>query len=185
VLVSEVLEPGNWGANWPGILAGLFSGLCYAAYSLMGRSASQRGLNPWTTLFYTFGFATIFLLIFNVLPEGILPGTAEQLTDFFWLGNAVSGWVVLFLLAAGPTVAGYGLYNVSLSHLPSSVVNVIATLEPVFTAVIAYFLLGEVMKGMQLTGSFMIMSGVILLRLHESWLMAPNRFWSPGNGTPV
>lgn len=185
-LVSEALEPGNWHANWLGILTGILSGLCYAAYSLMGRSASQRGLNPWTTLFYTFGFATIFLLIFNLLPEGILPGTATHLVDFLWLGNAVSGWVVLFLLAAGPTVAGYGLYNVSLSHLPSSVVNLIATSEPVFTVIVAYLLLGELMKGMQLAGGVMIISGVVLLRLNESWLMTtPNRIWSRRKGVPV
>lgn len=32
--------------------SGLLTGLGYVAYSLLGRSASQRGLNPWTTLFY-------------------------------------------------------------------------------------------------------------------------------------
>jgi drug/metabolite transporter (DMT)-like permease len=181
-LVSEAVMPGNWRTHWLGILTGVVSGLCYAAYSLMGRSASQRGLNPWTTLFYTFGFATAFLLIFNLLPNNILPGTAKHLADFLWLGDAVSGWVVLFLLAAGPTVAGYGLYNVSLSHLPSSVVNLIATLEPVFTIVIAYLLLDELMNGMQLVGSFMIISGVVLLRLNESWLINHTRIWSRSTG---
>jgi drug/metabolite transporter (DMT)-like permease len=178
VLVSEALEPGNWRANGLGILTGVISGLCYAAYSLMGRSASQRGLNPWTTLFYTFGFATVFLLLVNLLPKGILPGTATHLADFFWLQDAVFGWVVLFLLAAGPTVAGYGLYNVSLSRLPSSVVNLIATLEPVFTAIIAYFLLGELLNAMQIAGSLMIMSGVVVLRLNENWPLTFGRFWA-------
>ena len=46
----------------------------------------------------------------------------------------MSGWLILFLLAAGPTLAGFGLYNVSLTYLPSSVVNLIVTLEPVMTA---------------------------------------------------
>jgi hypothetical protein len=39
------------------------------------------------------------------------------LSDFLWLGGAFNGWIVLFLLAAVPTVAGFGLYNVSLSLL--------------------------------------------------------------------
>ena len=52
---------------------------------------------------------------------------------------------MLFLVAAGPTLAGFGLYNVSLTYLPSSVANLVLTLEPAFTAVIAYFLLDEQM----------------------------------------
>jgi hypothetical protein len=59
-------------------------------------------------------------------------------------GWAGPGWLVcVVLLAAGPTVAGFGLYNVSLTYLPSSVVNLIATSEPVFTAITAYFLFGR------------------------------------------
>jgi drug/metabolite transporter (DMT)-like permease len=72
------------------------------------------------------------------------------------------------VLAAGPTVLGFGLYNVSLSYLPSSVANIILTLEPVFTSVIAYFLFGEILTGLQMTGGLLILSGVVFLRLHES-----------------
>jgi drug/metabolite transporter (DMT)-like permease len=119
-----------------GLFAGVLSGLMYAIYSLLGRSAAQRGLNPWTTLFYTFSFATGFLLIFNLLPGGFLPGAAKQFSDFFWLGDAWIGWGVLFLLAAGPTVLGFGTYNISLTYLPSSG-QPHRDFEPVFTAAIA------------------------------------------------
>ena len=170
VLVSGALDPAAWRSNLIGILAGVLSGLCYAVYSLMGRSASQRGLNPWTTLFYTFGFATLFLLFFNLLPGGSLPGAAAQPADMFWLGNEWLGWGVLFLLAAGPTVAGFGLYNVSLSLLPSSVANLILTSEPVFTSLIAYLLLGERLNGLQIFGSLMVLGGVVFLRIYEGRL---------------
>jgi len=169
VLVSGALDTAAWRTNLVGILTGVLSGLGYAGYSLMGRSASQRGLNPWTTLFYSFGIAALFLLLFNLLPGGFLPGAAAHPADLFWLGNALAGWGMLFLLAAGPTVAGFGLYNVSLSHLPSSVANLILTVEPVFTAVIAYFLLGERLNGEQIGGSLMILAGVVFLRVYEGW----------------
>ena len=178
VLVSEALDPMAWRANILGILTGILSGLWYAIYSLMGRSASQRGLNPWTTLIYTFGFAAIFLLLFNLLPGGFLPGAAHRPAGFFWLGDAFVGWGILFLLAAGPTVLGFGLYNVSLSFLPSSVANLVVTLEPVFTAVIAYALLGERLSGIQIIGGLMILIGVVFLRIHEGRLAnqaAPER----------
>jgi len=166
-LVAEAFRPGVWSANMVGISTGVVSGLMYAFYSIMGRSASQRGLNPWTTLFYTFGFAAGFLFLFNLLFGRALPGGAQQLADFFWLGREWAGWAVLFALAAIPTVAGYGLLNVSLVHLPSSVVNLILTSEPVVTALIAYFLLGERLNAVQIGGSALIVAGVVILRVHE------------------
>jgi drug/metabolite transporter (DMT)-like permease len=170
VLVSGALDPAAWRANLLGILTGIFSGLFYAIYSLMGRSASQRGLNPWATLVYTFGFAAVFLLAFNLLGEGFLPGTVTRPADFLWLEGGWAGWGILFLLAAGPTLAGYGSYNVSLTYLPSSVANLIVTTEPAFTVVIAYFLLGERLTWVQVGGSLLILSGVVLLRIYEGWL---------------
>lgn len=170
VLVSEALDPAAWSANLIGILTGILSGLWYAIYTLMGRSASQRGLNPWTTLFYAFGIAAIFLLLVNLLPVGHLPGAAVRAVDLLWLGNALAGWGILFLLAAGPSLLGFGLYNVSLTYLPSSVANLILTLEPAFTAMTAYLVLGERMKEIQLFGSLMILVGVVFLRIHEGRL---------------
>lgn len=169
VLVAEAFDLGIWNVNLVGILTGMLSGLGYAIYSLMGRSASQRGLNAWTTVLYTFGFAAAFLLLFNLLPStfGPLPGAAASPADLLWLGNALVGWGILALLAVGPTVAGFGLYNISLGYLPSSVANLILTLEPAFTATIAYLLLGEQLNGVQLGGSAMILSGVVFLRIYE------------------
>jgi drug/metabolite transporter (DMT)-like permease len=170
VLVSGALDLAAWDVQLVGILIGMLSGLCYAIYSLMGRLASQRGLNPWTTLFYTVGFAALFLLLSNLLPGKLLSGAATYPADLLMLGSAPAAWGILFLLAAGPTVLGFGLYNVSLSYLPSSVANLIATFEPIFTAVIAYLLLGERLTGMQLSGSLRILAGVASLRVYDSWL---------------
>lgn len=167
VLVAGALDPAAWDANLAGILTGVLSGLGYAVYSLMGRTAAQRGLNPWTTLLYTFAFAACCLLVVNLLPGEPVMGTAVQPADLFWLGSAWAGWGVLFLLAAGPTVAGFGLYNVSLSLLPASVANLILTLEPVFTAVLSYALLSERLSGVQIVGSLLILGGVLWLRLHN------------------
>ncbi|MBN1430524.1 MAG: DMT family transporter [Anaerolineae bacterium] len=177
--ISDVLDPMAWHVNLPGILTGVGGGVLYAVYSLMGRSASQRGLNPWTTVFYTFGFASVFLLMANLLPGGVLPGAAAHLRDIFWLGDSLGGWGVLFLLAAGPTVLGFGLYNISLGLLPSSVANLIVTLEPVFTAVTAYFVLGERLNDIQISGSLAILAGVVFLRIYEGWPAGRNEIETP------
>jgi drug/metabolite transporter (DMT)-like permease len=173
VLVADALQATAWSANLLGILTGALSGLWYAIYSLMGRAASQRGLNTWTTVLYTFGFATVFLLAFNLLPGGSIPGAAARPADLFWLGRSWAGWGVLLFLAAGPTLAGYGAYNVSLSYLPSSVTNLIVTTEPAFTVVIAYVFLGERLTWVQIGGALMILGGVIFLRIYEGRQTGP------------
>jgi drug/metabolite transporter (DMT)-like permease len=174
-LVSGACGAETWRLSLLGVAAGILSGLCYSVYSLMGRSASQRGLSPWTTVLYTFGFAAFFLLIFNVLPGTLMPSTGVRPGDLLWLGDALAGWGLLLLLAAGPTVMGFGLYNLSLGYLPSSVANLIVTVEPVFTAAIAYSLLGERLTGTQITGSVMILGGVAFLRIREGRATRSNR----------
>jgi len=169
VLVAGAYDAEVWRSNLLAILTGILSGLLYAVYSLMGRAAAQRGLNPWSTLLYTFGFAACFLLLYNLLPFK-LPGAAAALQELLWLGDAWAGWGVLLLLAAGPTLAGFGLYNISLGYLPSSLANLILTLEPAFTAVLAYFLLGERLTAVQLAGGLLILGAVVLLRIREGRL---------------
>ncbi|KAB2888362.1 MAG: EamA family transporter [Desulfobulbaceae bacterium] len=147
-----------------GILTGLLSGLSYGLYSLMGRSVCRHGLNPWTAMLYSFGFAGLFLLAFNLLNLDSLPWGSRQAGDFFWLGTAWEGWGILVLLAIGPTLAGFGLYTVSLNRLPASIANLIATTEPVFTAILAFLLLGEMLTPLQLGGALVILASVLTLR---------------------
>jgi drug/metabolite transporter (DMT)-like permease len=166
-LVSGATDFAAWIANPAGFLIGVLSGLCYAFYSLMGRSASRRALNPWTTLFYTFCFATLFLLGMNLLPAGVIPSSSGRAADLFWLGNDTAGWAVLLLLAVGPTLAGFGLINVSLSLLPAGVTNLILSSEPAFTAAGAFLLLGERLNAMQVAGGILLLAGVVILRIYE------------------
>lgn len=163
VFVSAAYDPAAWHVNPLGVITGLGSGLAFAAYSLMGKAASQRGINPWTVLLYAFGAAAFFLLGFNFLYPWLPQGVASP--NLLWLGGATLGWLLLIGLALGPTIGGYGLYTVSLTYLPASVANVIATLEPVMTTVWAFSLLGERFTLPQWLGSVLIIAGVVLLRV--------------------
>ena len=167
VLVSGAHHPEAWRTNPVGIVTGILSGLSYAGYSLMGRAAARRGASPWNTLGYIFGFATVFLFLSNLLPGGLLPGSATRFADFLWLGRSVPGWGELFLLSAGPTLVGFGLYLVTLSHLPSGVANLVVSTEPAFTALYAFMFLGERLTAAQTGGGLVILGGVVLLRVRE------------------
>lgn len=74
---------------------------------------------------------------------------------------------MLFILAAVPTLLGFGLYNVSLQYLPASVANLVLTVEPVITAIIAYLLFGEMLACVQILGSGLILCGVFLIRYRQ------------------
>ena len=169
--VSGILDQSQISANLVGILTGVASGLLYAVYSLMGRFASQRGLNPWTTLPYIFGFASPFLLGMNLVSVGRIPGAPLQTAEILWKDGNLAGWAILFGLAAGPTLVGFATYLISLSYLPSSVANLLMTLEPVFTSITAYFLLAERMTASQIGGSLFILAGVIFMRFMEGKLL--------------
>jgi drug/metabolite transporter (DMT)-like permease len=161
--VSGAYDRAAWQLNPVGILTGLLSGLAFAAYNLCGRTSAQRGIFPWTALLHTFFLAAIFILGYNFLAGGLPEGVASN--ELLWLGSSLAGWGILVILSVGPTIGGFGLYTVSLTYLPASVASIIATLEPVMTTILAFFLLGERLTPPQLAGSLLIISGVILLRL--------------------
>jgi len=166
VFVSGAYTASAWNANLVGILTGLLSGMAFAGYSLMGKAASQRALDPWTTLFYSFCFAVPFLLAYNLFPAWLPDGVASL--NLLWLGASLPGWAILAFLAIGPTVGGFGMYTVSLTYLPASVANLIATLEPALTAGLAYLFLGELFTLPQWIGSVLIVTGVLILRLSQT-----------------
>lgn len=165
-LISGALNASAWQTNFLGVVVGLLTGLCYTAYSLMGRVTSERGISPWTTLLYIFGFAGFFLFLVN-LTDGWFPGSAVTPMDMFWLGSRWDGWIVLILLGAIPTVGGYGFYNVSLCLLDASIANIIVSLEPAFTAIFAFLILGEVLTPVQLLGSALLLAGVAAIKLND------------------
>ena len=165
VLISGAYDPSAWNLNWLGILFGLISGPFFAFYNLEGKYSSERSIDSWTATLYCFTFASIFLVFFNIGIDAF--SNKPLLSEMLWLGDSVPGWSALFLLGIGPTLGGFGLYTLSLRHLTPTVANLIATLEPAFTAIWAYFLLHERFDATQWAGSILILTGVILLRWGE------------------
>lgn len=162
ILVSGAHDPAVWKLNPLGIIFGLLTGLFFAFYNLEGKAASDRSIDSWTALLYSFAIATVFLLLFNLGVDGL---TGQPLlSDMLWLGGSATAWGILIFLGIAPTLGGFGLYTLSLRYLAPTVANLIATLEPALTAIWAYFLLNEQLIGVQIAGSLLIFTGVILLR---------------------
>lgn len=172
-MVCGVADPGAWHMSTLGLVTGIASGLLYAAYSMLGRVAARRGIDAWVTLLHIFAYAAVFQAVANLLLAQFAPGLGLGAAGFVGAGMAPGCWLALFILAAGPTLLGFGLYNVSLGLLPVVVANTILLLEPVLTAVIADAWLGENLTPMQWAGALLIVSGVGLLRLIPSRAKVP------------
>ena len=169
--VAKANDPAQWSLNAGGIIIGVLSAFGFAFYSLMGKAASQRHINSWTATLNAFGVATILLLPTTLITLSI-GRSAAPIGDtasygLFSLGTQWSGWLILFILAVIPTLGGFGFYTASLGYLPAGTANLLATLEPVLTTVLAYLLLNETLSPAQLIGGAVIVFSVILLRLEE------------------
>ncbi len=164
VMVSNIVSAEMWRLNPLGIFTGLLTGILFAMYTLIGKEASRQNINPWTSMLYSFAFGTVFIMLFNLFP--MLPGAAGSFTALM-PNLPIDGWLLLILLSFLPTILGFGLYNTSMNYLPASIANLMATLEPALTAVEAYVLLDERMTMLQIAGSIIILSAVVIVQFER------------------
>jgi hypothetical protein len=61
------------------------------------------------------------------------------------------------------TVAAISLFFAGLSRVGPTAAAILSTLEPVTTVVLAYFVFGEVLAGVQLLGGALVLGGVVVL----------------------
>ena len=152
VLIARAYDPAQVQLNAIGLAAGIGSAFTFATYSVIGRTVTRR-YSAWTSLFYAFLFGSIFLLPLSLIVHDFVPATLS-----------FDGWGTLLFLALVPTLGGFGAYTIGLSHLPASVASILAAAEPVTTAIIAYFVFGEVLDSPQLVGAALILAGILMLR---------------------
>ena len=143
--------------NASGLLLGLFSGICFALYTLLGRGAARANrVSPTVILFYTYLFGTLALVLWGFITQG---------THGLVISLDASGWALLVILSLGPTLFGYLLFTVSLRYLSAPIASIFHTLEPVMTALLAFFLLGRILTTLQWLGLGLIVVSVTVMQL--------------------
>jgi len=85
-----------------------------------------------------------------------------------WPSAPIQTWGLVLWLAGVNTAPGYILYNHSLQALTAFEMNVILNLTPLWTAVIAWFLLGERLTALQWIGMVVVILGVILAQRRKT-----------------
>lgn len=145
-----------------GLLAGVGAAVCFATYFLLGeRLVAHR--DPVSTTFWGF---TVAAVLWSLVVGWWTP-LAGSLSQSATLPAAVgSGTIPLAVLIAWVVVLGtlvpFGAATAALRHLPATTVTVVAILEPVGAALLAWWWFDESLALAQLLGVALVLTGIVL-----------------------
>jgi drug/metabolite transporter (DMT)-like permease len=152
-LVVQAWNPGA--IDGLGLLAAFGAAITFAIYLYSSEQAGHR-YEPVTTLVWGFGFASLFWLV--VQPPWSFPfaefTSAENIA--LGLGVAVIGTLLPFVCIVA-----------ALRHVPASRAAVVATLEPVLAAIIAWPVLGQDLDVAQIAGGLIVVGAVVWVQIQR------------------
>ena len=126
--------------------------LCYAGFLVLARPVIQRyDALSLTTWMFLVG-AVVFV------PIGLASGLRGQLGA---ASTETLGWMLYIVV--GPSVLAYLLNARVLRHVPSSTVAIFTYVQPIFTAVAAYFVLGAPLEWKVVPAAVLVFAGVWLV----------------------
>ncbi len=131
-----------------GLGAALLASMTFAAYLILSGHLG-RFLPALTVTAYSFAFSALALLL--TVPVRLPPTNTVVLVELIWL--VTLGTVAPFLLEVG-----------ALRRVDAGTVGVVATLEPVIAATVAWIWLGQVLDGWQVVGSLIVVSAVAVVQ---------------------
>ena len=140
---------------------GEFVGLGSSALFALGIVLSERGLDeigPAAMSAVQTGGAFLFSLGGAVATEQA-PVFSEV---------SLSAWAAVAFLGIAGTCLAFWLQNKALAHIPAATVSVILCSEPVVTAIVSFFVLGEVLSAMGILGAAIIVGCTIAATLLDS-----------------
>jgi drug/metabolite transporter (DMT)-like permease len=126
----------------------LINMIAYSLYLVSARDILQR-YHPLTVITWIFLFGIVGLLPIGMLPAIHEFGAASNEAKLALL------WIIIF-----PTVCAYYLNVWALTHVESSLVSAFVYLQPVMTAVLAAWILGEHPSPRMLPSAVLIFAGV-------------------------
>jgi drug/metabolite transporter (DMT)-like permease len=135
-------------AMWGNFLA-LAGAWAVSGYLIIGRKLRTKiSLIPY--IFIVYGMAALGLIA-AMFVSGESP-----------LGHPASAYFWIFLLAAFPQLIGHSTYNWVLRYIPAALVAITTLVEPIGSAILAFFILRETPSQGVLVGGALILSGIYL-----------------------
>lgn len=135
------------GRAFLGNLLALIGAWAVAGYLMLGRRL-RGGMSLVPYIFVVYGFAAIVLV-------GIMSAAGQSPSGF---SPRVYIWILL--LALVPQLIGHSTYNWALRYLPAALVSITTLAEPIGSAILAYFILGETPTPLTILGGTLILAGI-------------------------
>jgi DME family drug/metabolite transporter len=154
LLVSRLLESSLGEVNWFGIGIGLSTAIFFATYIVLSEQLADTNESVGMLL-KTYAVASLFWLAYQFtqgLPLSLF--TTEHLPKVF-----VVGFVGNLL--------PYLLFLWSLQRVQAQRAAIVATLEPIVAAILAWFWFGQTLTLLQILGGVLIVGAVTTLQLQE------------------
>ncbi|CAA9410235.1 hypothetical protein AVDCRST_MAG94-6388 [uncultured Leptolyngbya sp.] len=152
VLVSKVLESNLSQFNGLGVLIGLLSAVFFTAYNLQSERVG-RSDEPVGVMLKTFAIGSLFWLAYQVTQ-----GVPMTLLESENVGK------VIYIGIAG-NLLPYSLFFWGIQRIRAERAVIIATLEPVIAAALAWLWFGQTLTSLQLIGGILIILAVTVLQL--------------------
>lgn len=108
---------------------------------------------------------SISLGVLQLGVVGVLSFTVSILTEGFHLPSSSGLWLIVLFLSLLCTAFGYVVQTIAQQESSSEVTGLIISLEPLFSAITAYFVLGEIMSGRALSGGAILLTSVVLVQI--------------------
>lgn len=144
-----------------GVAAGLGAAVCSAGFFLLGEHGASRH-DPIGMTAVGLAIGAAVMVVFN--PPWTL--SADLFTSPAVLGDRrVPVWLVLVVLAVAGTVLPYLAGLRALRDLPSALASVLAVVEPLVAASLAWLLLGQSLGATQIVGVVIMLLGATLVQL--------------------
>ncbi|TMJ93632.1 MAG: EamA family transporter [Actinobacteria bacterium] len=146
-----------------GVASCLGAACAYAVYILMAEHGVRRGRDAYSLLAWGFFFAAVFWTVAQPwwsFPTSLASADASLLGRLEGLHAPV--WLLLAYVVVLGTVVPFVLMITALHHIPATRATVVAMLEPVLAAVVAFAWLGERLGALQILGGLLVLAGIVL-----------------------
>ena len=152
---------GGFSLDGIGVAACLLAALAYVAYILIAEHSLARGRDVLSLLAWGFVVATIFWSAVQPWWSFPLASTKEDVELLGRFGGAEApAWTLLLAIVVLGTFVPFILMVGALHHIPATRVTIVAMLEPVIAALVAFAWLQEELTAAQIAGGLLVLAGV-------------------------
>ena len=130
--------------------------ICWSTYSVMSKKAVEK-YSPIKVTAYSFLFCVIVIFPFTLLdnPMEFIPKVSPY------------GWMSVLYMSFFASVCGYLIQQISIKNIGPANTNMFINLNPVFSMIFAYIILGEPILLIKVIAAGFIISGVIISNIPE------------------